>query len=425
MALVVLCVTFVALLIAKTPVAFAMGLASLAYLVTTHSGSLTIIVQRMVAGPQSFTLLAIPFFVLAGQLMSSGRSGDRVFRFARALLGHIRGGLAMANIAASMVFAGMSGTAVADTAGLGPIEMKAMREAGYDDAFSAAVTIASSTIGPIIPPSTMMALYAVMAEVSLGRLFAGGYVPGFIMGAFLMAYCRLVARRQNLAVLPRAPRSELVSSFVAALPTLMTPVILLGGILTGIMTPTEAGAAAVAYGLIVAICYRDLSLRGFLDMLEETVLLTATIMFVLSASNVFGWLVILENVPDMITQFLAQTVRSPALVLLILNAGLLLLGCVVNPTAIQIIVTPVVVALANAMGFDLVHLGLILVLNLSIGLITPPVGWCLYMISDIAKCPFERVVRATIPFVLVLVAALLVITYFPGTVLFLPRLLFD
>ncbi len=424
MALTVMVVFFLILMFVGCPIAFSMGLSSLLYILVTGSFSPTILVQRMADAPQSLPLLAIPFFILAGQLMNTGGVTNRLFDFAKSLISHIKGGLAYVNVLASMLFAGMSGSAVADAGGLGAVEIKVMVEEGYDKDFSAAVTAASSTIGPIIPPSIMMVVYGAMAEVSVGRLFVGGFIPGIMMGLFLMAYIHHIARKRNFPVHRRAPFRNVLKTFLSAFPSLLTPAILLGGILFGVATPTEVGAIAAGYALLLGIAYREIRLKNVIQTLKDAVALTASITFVLAASNIFGWIIIVENIPDMATNFLLHAIRHPILVLFIINVVLLILGCLINPTAIQIMMTPLLVAIASGMGLDLVHLGVIMVFNLSIGLITPPVGWCLYIVSELAKVPISQVTKAILPFIFVLIACLLVITQFPGTVTFLPNLFF-
>ncbi len=419
MALAALIIIFLFFLLIGAPVAVAIGLGSLAYLVFAEGIQFSIVPLKMMDGLDSFPLLALPFFVLTGELMNTAGITRRIFNFASLLVGHIRGGLGHVNIVASMIFAGMSGSAIADTAGLGTIEIKAMTEAGYDPDFSAAVTAASSTIGPIIPPSIMMVLYAVMADVPTGALFLGGIVPGVVMGFTMMVFVYFMALRRNYPLEAKATPYEVGRSFLSAFPALMTPAIIMAGIITGVVTPTEAGVMGSAYALLLGLAYREIGLSDLPKILQRTMLLTAQVMFILSCATLFGWLVITEQIPERLSAALLAVAANKYLLLLIFNLALLFLGCFMSITAVMIIVTPMMVGLAQQFGIDLIHLGVIMVLNLTIGLITPPVGWCLYIVSDIAQISFERTVRATLPFLIPLLVSLAIITYIPWTVTYM------
>jgi tripartite ATP-independent transporter DctM subunit len=408
------------------PVAFSIGLTSLFSIISRTGLPLTILVQRMVNGLDSFPFLAIPLFILVGNLMNHAGVTDKIFAFALSLVGHIRGSLAHVNVVASIIFAGVSGVAQADAAGLGVIEMKAMEKAGYDKAFSAAVTATSSIIGPIIPPSVIMAVFSVVSGISLGRLFMAGFIPGIIMGLSLMGliYFFAVTGRIQGEVYPRPPFTVILKNFWGALPALVTPVILVAGMLAGAATPTELGAMCVVYGILLSIYYRTFSIRMIVVVLEETLIMVGVLVFVITVAFPFSWLIATYNVPTMLIGLLQPFLEYPKLILFAMNIILLFLGMFMETTAILLIMVPVLFPLIDSIGIDAVHFGLIVIINLLIGAVTPPFGMCLYIVTDIAKVPFSKVVKATMPFLIPLLFTLLLVTYVPQTVLWLPNLLF-
>lgn len=407
----------------EMPIGFALALSALGYLALADL-PLTVAVQRMAPGLDSFPLLAIPLFILAGNLMNAGGLAQRIFDFAQALLGHVRGGLAHVNIAASMVFAGMSGVAQADAAGLGTVEIRAMRERGYDPAFSAAVTAASAIIGPIIPPSVIMVIYAVIAQVSVADLFLAGILPGLLIGIFLMVLVSWLAAsgRVTAPLFPRAPPAQLRRSALRALPALLAPLILAGGLLTGAATPTELGGITVIYAAAVGLLSGELNLRAAWRATAQAGLTSAVLVFIISAAIPFGWVISVNNVPAELSATLLALTDNKYLILALINLLLLIAGLVMETTAILLIATPALLPLALALEIDLVHFGIIMTLNLLIGSITPPFGVMLFIMMDIARVSFARMVRAMLPFYLPLAIALLLITYWPQLVLFLPRL---
>jgi tripartite ATP-independent transporter DctM subunit len=412
---------FFLLLALRVPIAFSLGIVSLGFLIG-RGEVLLAVSQRMSAAADSFPLLAIPFYILMGKLVNEAGLTDKIFGFAQALVGHIRGGLAHVNILNSMIFAGMSGAAVADVGGMGAMEIKAMTDNGYDVDFSAAVTAASSTIAPIIPPSIAMVVYGVLASTSIGALFLGGFVPGVLMGLFMMAYSYVVAIRRNYPLQPRAHLGELWRAFRLSIPGLLTPTILLGGIGLGIFTPTEAAVVAVFYTLLLGVLvYRRLGIPDLLRMLRETVDMTAVVVFVMTTASLFSWIMAREQVPQRFAEFVSSTTTSPVMVLLLINILGLIMGCFFDGISILVIVVPIFLPILDQMGIDRVHFGVMFVLNTVIGLITPPVGVVLYATTEVAKISFERVVRATIPFIWPMLAALIMVTYFPWTVLAVPR----
>jgi tripartite ATP-independent transporter DctM subunit len=424
MALVGLILTFVVLLLIGVPVAITMFGASLVYILLDPTVHLASVASKAIGGISSYSLLALPLYILTGELMNSLGITQRLFNFPLSLVGHIRGGLAHVNILASMLFAGMSGAAIADTAGLGKIELKVMEDEGYDKGFSAAITAASSTVGPIIPPSNTMVIYAVVAEVSIARLFLGGLLPGLIMGGLMIVYVSLVAcKRYNLPTRPRADFRTVVNSTQQAILPLLTPVIIIMGIVTGFTTATEAGAIAVIYALFLGVVYRKLDFSELLETLKRSAYTTIKICFIVTGSAIFGWVVTLAQIPNLAADFLVTAGASKWLVLIIINVGLLFLGCFLSITASILIATPTLVVIADVYNIDLVHLGVLMTLNLTIGLLTPPVGWNLYIVSELAKISFSQMVKSVMPLLIPLLISLLVITYFPQTVIWLPNLL--
>lgn len=418
-------VVFALFVLLEVPVAFALAASAVTWLVLESPIPLTIVVQRMASGLDSFPLLAIPLFVLAGTVMNRAGLAARIFAFALALLGHVKGSLAHVNVAASIVFAGMSGVAQADAAGLGTVEIRAMRRAGFDPAFAAAVTAASSIIGPIIPPSVIMVIYAVLAQVSVAQLFLAGILPGLLMGGLLMGMIFWMATTGRIVAptRPRASLGEVGGSFVRALPALLAPVILVAGLLSGAATPTELGAVTVAYAMLVGFAQRELTFRKLHLCLVETGLTTGVLVFIIAAAVPFGWVVSVNNLPAALSSTLLGLTDNPYLILAMINLLLLLAGLVMETTAILLIAVPALLPLAMALGIDLVHFGVVMVLNLLIGATTPPFGVLLFIMMDIAKISFGQMVRAMLPFYVPLVAALLLVTFWPDLVLFVPRLI--
>ena len=418
--------SFLILLVLRCPVAFSMLLASFGFMLLKGTIPLLIIPERITISLDSFPLLAVPFFIVAGSLMNRAGIARRIFDFALGLFGHFKAGLAHVNVVASMIFAGMSGSAFADAAGLGRVEIKSMVDEGYDRDFSAAVTAVSSCIGPIIPPSVVMVLYGVMAEVSVGELFAAGFIPGILMGLAMMVMINLMALGGRISA-PRAPRQplrEVAKRTRAAFFPLLGPVLILGAILLGVATPTEAGVVAAVYAIVLGLVYRSLSWKELSDVLEEGVITTGRFMFIIAAASVFGWLVTMEQVAVALYQGILALTSQKWLILLMINAILLFLGCFIEGIAIMIISIPALVPLMKALQVDLVHFGVVLTIAIMIGLITPPVGMTLYIVSDIAQTSISRVVRRVIPFLIPLTLVLFLTTYWEKMVLLIPRLIF-
>ena len=412
------------LLAVGMPIAVGMIATGLLYVVLEMGMDPLIAAQRVATGIDSFPLLAIPFFMLAAELMNFAGITDRIFRLAKSMVGAISGGLAYVNVLASMLFAGMSGSAVADAGGLGRIEIKAMKDDGYEVDFAAALTAASSTIGPIIPPSISFVIYGLTAGVSIGGLFAAGLLPGLMMGGALMALIAFYSKKRKYGRTQRFSWRELKDALAHAFLALMTPVIIVGGILGGIFTPTEAGAFAVLYAFILGkFIYRTLHWRDIPELIFSTALSAANVLFIIAASALIGWILTAEQVPIKLAELIVEYSASPWVLLLLINLLLFALGCFMAAAPVIIMLTPILLPVTSLMGIDPMHLGVVMVLNLMIGLITPPVGLCLFVVADVAELPVMRVVKSLIPFFIPLLIVLLLITYIPGLVLFLPGLL--
>lgn len=420
-----LILVFVGLMVIGVPVAVALGGASLLLVMVEDAQPHLVVVHRMVAGVDSFPLLAIPFFIMAGSLMNSGGITERIYDFALALVGWLKGGLGHVNVVGSVIFAGMSGTAVADAGGLGNIEIKAMRDHGYDVDFAVGITGASSTIGPIIPPSLPMVIYGVMANASIGQLFAAGLIPGLVMAASMMVMVAWYAHVRGFHRDATFALDRLWYTFRRAFLPLMTPVLLIGGMTTGVFTPTEAAIAATAYALILGMfVYRTLSWRGLIKVSMETTETTAIILLIVAGASIFGYLITITKVTDNVAELVLSITTQPWAILLLVNIFLLVVGCFMETIAAITILVPVLLPLMERIGVDPVHFGVIMVLNLMIGLLTPPVGMVLYILARVANISFERTTRACAPFLIPLVVTLGLVTYWPDMVLWLPTMFY-
>lgn len=373
----------------------------------------------------SYTLLAIPLFILAADIMNAGTLADRLLGFSQALVGRFRGGLGHVNVVSSVIFSGMSGSALADAVGMGRIIIGMMTKDGkYTPSYAAAITAAGATIGPIIPPSIPMVLYALVSDTSIGYLFAAGILPGLLMGLVLIVMNAWLARRRDFPVDQAVPVRELPGITLKALPALLLPIILLGGIYGGVMTPTEAAAAAAFYALLVSVFfYRSVSMRQFYDTLLSSGRSTANIGILIAGSLAFNYVITRENVPETLSHFLLQFHLSPVGFLIAINLLILVLGCFIEGGAILLIVIPIFIPTAMSLGIDPIHFGVIVVMNSMLGLITPPYGLLLFVVANITGEPMGRIVRDLMPFLLALIVALAVITFVPDFVLFVPRLL--
>lgn len=424
MALTVLFVSLLIMLIAGVPVAVALGGASLLYIILDGFPP-TVLIHTMINGVDSFPLLAVPFFILAGHLMNTAGITNKIFDFAKALVGWMHGGLGHVNVGASIIFAGMSGAAVADAGGLGTIEIKAMRDAGYDADFSVGITAASSTIGPIIPPSLPLVIYGVMASTSIGQLFAAGLIPGLLMAVSLMIMVAWYARKRGYPRDAQFKFSRLGKTFVAAFLPLLTPIIIIGGIVTGAFTPTESAVAAVAYSLFLGlVVYRTLTWNHLIRVSIDTIKTTSAILMIVASAAIFAWILTANQVADTLGLMLFEFTDSKVVILLIMTALILAIGCFMETIAAITILVPMLLPIATKIGIDPVHLGIMLILNLMIGLLTPPVGMVLYVLSQVSGVSFERCVMATLPFLVPLVLVLMAIVFIPQLSMWLPTLIY-
>ncbi|MGE4283093.1 MAG: TRAP transporter large permease [Clostridia bacterium] len=416
-------ILFLALIVINVPIAFSMMLTGFIYVLTTGNVPVSFVPQAIVNGSSSYTVLAIPFFMLVGELMNSSGITTRLFNFANCLVGHITGGLGHVNVLASILFAGMSGSAAADAAGLGNVEIKAMKEQGFDADFAVGVTAASSTIGPIIPPSSPMVLFGITGFVSIGALFLGGLVAGIMMAVFMMVTVYILAKKRNYPKRPRASVKEMWRSFIAAAPSLLTPIIIVGGILSGIFTPTEAAAASVVYALFLGVFVnRELNLKNIFKVLDKTVENIGMCLFLAGTGNLFGWMLGLEKVAENAANALFSISPNPMIILLIINIFLLFVGTFMETNASIFILVPVLMPIIKELGMHPVQFGVVMVLALMIGLLTPPTAICLSITSKLGGISYDRAFKATTPYYIGLLVTLALLNIFPELTLFIPRL---
>jgi len=462
-----LLITFLVLMITGVPVALAMAGASLLYVMLSGTVPDYVVIHRMVNGIDSFPLLAVPFFIMAGNLMNSAGITNRIYNFALALVGWLKGGLGHVNVIGSVIFAGMSGTAIADAAGLGTIEIKAMKDHGYSTEFSVGVTAASATLGPIIPPSLPFVIYAMFANVSVGQLFLAGIIPGGVMALLMMFTVAYYAHKNNwgrdvafkwsrigkalleLAVVIGFPTAiwfatnlgtdpaptffaamlllllaDRTFRFNAVLP-IMTPVLLIGGMTSGIFTATEGAIAACVWAMFLGLVwYRTLNWKMLVKVSMDTVETTATVLLIVAAASIFGWLLTVTRVTDAVAAAVLAYTHNPAMFLLLANLLMLFVGCFLEPTAAITILVPILLPICHQLGIDPVHFGLVMVLNLMIGLLHPPMGMVLFVLARVAKLSLERTTMAILPWLVPLLGSLILITYVPEISMWLPRKFF-
>ncbi|MCT4684505.1 MAG: TRAP transporter large permease [Roseicyclus sp.] len=419
----ILLTVFIGGLTLGIPVAITLGLSSLAYIL--YAGlPIVVIPQKMYAGMDVFVLLSIPGFILAGNLMNRGGITNRIIRFANSLVGWVRGGLGLTNIAASMLFGGVTGTAVADAASIGGVMIPGMKKAGYPADFSAAVTAASSTVGPIIPPSVPMIIVGALSGVSVGRMFLAGAVPGILMGLAMMVTCYVISRRRNFPYRAWQGVGEVARSFAGAFWALAMTFLIIYGLLSGFATPTETAIVACVYAFVVgAFVYRELPLRAVPAIVVDSAVASAGILALVGFASVFGWILVSEHIPQMIAQAVLSVTDSRILVILMINLLLLFVGMFMETIAALIILFVPLLSLATAVGVDPLHFATFAVLNLMIGLTTPPVGVCLFVCSSIARVPLGPVVVASMPFLFTNILVFLAVSYVPPLATWLPSLL--
>jgi C4-dicarboxylate transporter DctM subunit len=416
--------SFIGLLCLSAPITVALGGSALAYALISGNLPITTIIQTTFGGLATFPLLAIPLFMLAGNLMNEGGITADLVRFARLMLGHIRGGVGLATILACAIFSAITGAAVATAVAIGVVMIPAMKKMGYEEEVGAALTCTAACMGPIIPPSIPFIIYGVTANVSIGALFLGGVFPGLLLGAALMIYMYWVAVQRDYPRDPKTPVKEVIVAGWKALPALMMPVIIMGGILSGMFTPTEAGGVVVVYALLVgAFIYRRLTLKSIPKVLLNAGLESGMVMLLIALSEPFAWIVSADQIPQLLIDWISGITTSPVIILLLINIFLLLLGIPIETAPALVIVTPVLAPIAASMGIDPVHIGIVICLNLVLGLITPPVGAVLFAVCAVGNITIDKLSRAIWPPFLVSLVVLAIVTYVPWLSTFLPKLL--
>ena len=418
-------VVLVALALLGLPIGLSMIAASVFYLTLAGLDLGTAAEQLLNGLYNSYVLLAVPLFILAADLMNTGSLTDRLLKFCLVLVGRFQGGLGHVNVVSNVIFAGMSGSAIADAVGIGRVIIGMMtREGRYPVAYAAAITASAAIIGPIIPPSIPMVVYALVADASIGYLFLGGVVPGLMLGVAFMIMNTIIARRRHYPVEPPVPLREIPKVTVSAFPALLLPVILLFGIYGGAMTPTEGAAAAAAYALLAAaLIYRAMTFRQLYDVLLSSAKATTSVGMLIAGALVFNYVVTIENIPASVAQFMSGYHLSPIGYLLLVNAILLVLGCLLEGTTILLVIVPIMIPTAKALGIDLVFFGVVVVINIMIGLLTPPFGLLLFVVANMTKQPLAVIVRECAPFIIAAVIVLAICTLVPDTILWLPRLM--
>ncbi|MGO3751629.1 MAG: TRAP transporter large permease [Peptoniphilaceae bacterium] len=406
------------------PIAFSLGIVSLGQ-IASDGYPLLVVIQRMFTGVDSIALTAIPLFILSGGLMLKGGMSDRIVNFADLLIGHFPSGLAMVSILACMFFAAITGSAIAATAAIGGIMIPIMVDKGYDRTFCAPLLATGGSIGPIIPPSIPLLIYGVMANVSVAKLFVGGFVPGLLMGLGLMIYSFIVGKKRNyIGRSEKAPLKEILIAGKDAILALIMPIIIIGGILSGLFSPTESATVATFYALIIGMfVYKELKLSQIPSLLLDAAKATGQVLLVVAFASLFTWVITVNNIPQTVGAFLSSNIHSKIVLLLIINIILLIAGTFIDTTSAIVIFTPLFLPLAQTFGIDLIHFGLIMAVNLTIGMCTPPLGVCLFVSGSIAKVSLREQLKDLLPMLFVLIMILLLITYVPNTVLFLPNLL--
>lgn len=416
-------ISFVVMMVLRVPMYLCLLGSSILYIILTPELSMMTALNKMMNAPNSFTLLAVPFFIFAGQIMNTGGVTDRIFGFATKLIGHFRGGLAYVNILSSVIFSGISGSALADVGGLGLIEIKAMRDQGYDDDVILGVTGASSTVGPIIPPSIPFVIYGAMANVSIGALFMAGIGPGITLSLVLCVFVYIIAHKRHYPRHERASGKEILVSFWKAIPALMFPVIMLGGIWTGWFTPTESAMVSVIYGILVScFLYKDMKLRDLPRLAVATVRQVGPSIAVVVGASLFAWVMTYEKIDQIVVNAILSATTNKYVILLIINIILLIMGMFIEVVAAIMIMLPILTPLMTVAGINPIHMGVILVLNMMIGLLTPPVGMSLYMLSSASGHTFGEVTKMVLPWLIPLFIALLLVTYVEPIAMFLPQL---
>ncbi len=426
-ALLVFFLGFVAIFLLRLPIAPGMLMTSIFYLLVAQGAGaeISMFAEKVLTNLEAkYIIIAVPLFVFMAQVMNSGKITDMIFSFANMLVGRQKGGLGHVNVVASIIFSGMTGSAVADASGLVMMEIKAMKEHGYEEDFSCAITAASATIGPVFPPSIPMIFYAMLSGASIGNLFLGGMIPGLLIGAALMLYIAWVAHKRNYPRGEKLILRDMIAITIKAFPALFSVIVLLGGIYTGIVTPTEAGALASLYAIIVAaFVYRALGPKSLLRAIKDTVKTTGVLSLIVGCAFTFSFIVAREHIPDMAASFLLSVTSNKYILLLLINIVFLVLGMFIDTSTITVVFIPMVLPLVEALGIDLVHFGVVVVLNMMIGLSTPPFGMLLFIVSGISGAPIRGIIKEIFPMLIAMLIVLVLVTYIPEIVLFLPRLI--
>jgi len=416
--------SFIFLLLVGAPIAVALGLSSAIVLNKIMHIPLIVVPQRMFTAIDSFSFLAVPFFMLAGSFMSSGGVTKRLINFANSLVGFIRGGLALVVAVSGMFFAAISGSSAATTAALGSTLLDEMEKSGYEKHFSAAIIAAGGTTGIVIPPSITLVVFGVSAGVSIGDLFMGGFAPGILMGISMCVLSYFLCKKKGIKAQGKFSLIAIFKSFKDSILALMMPFIVLGGIYGGVFTPTEAAAVAAVYGLIIGMfVYKELKLKDLPHVMLKATISTTLIMFIVGGANLFGWILTNAQVPHKVAMYMSSISDSPVVFLMLLNVLLLIVGTLINASAAVVILVPILLPVALSYGIDPVFLGVLMIVNLAIGCITPPVGLDLFVVSGITGIPIEKISKAVLPYIVVLVIDLIILTYFPQIILFVPHLL--
>ncbi|MDR2178865.1 MAG: TRAP transporter large permease [Synergistaceae bacterium] len=423
MTLLLFCSFFFALIIG-VPIAVCLGFSAVVALMCGSNIPLIIGTQTMFKGVDSFPLMAIPFFVLAGNIMSTGGISKRLVDFAMTCIGKVTGGLAMVSIFASMIFAAISGSSPATTAAIGSVMVPSMKKQGYGETFAAATVAAAGTVGQVIPPSVPMVIYGVLANASISQMFLAGFMPGILMGLVMMVIAYLYAKRNGIKqVWEGSTNDSGIKKMLNSLWAIMMPVIILGGIYSGMFTPTEAASVAVFYGLFVGLfIYREMEFTDLPKILLDSACGTAVIMFIMATANYFGWILTSQRIPQAIAQVLLSITHNKYLLLLLFNLILLVAGCFLNPSAAIVLLTPILLPVLTNVGVNAIHIGIIMIVNLAVGQITPPVGACLYVACNLSGIKLEAILKGIIPYILALLVALFLITYVEGISLLLLRI---
>ncbi|WP_394138331.1 TRAP transporter large permease [Cytobacillus oceanisediminis] len=412
------------LIILGLPVAFALGISSLVYLII-EGVNLSMVAQSLVRGVDSFTLLAVPFFLLVGELMNSGGITNKIIAMARVMVGHFKGGLAQVNNVASIIFSGISGSATADTVALGSVLIPAMEKEGYDKKFSAAITAASSIVGPIIPPSITLIIFGIVTSQPIGPLLIAGIIPGLLTAISLMGYTYFISVKRNYPSYPRATFREARKTFSSGIPALLLPVIIVFGIISGIFTPTESAAIAVLYGIIITVFYyKNVNIRSFGSILKKTSYESAKILFILAAATIFAWVVTKSRISDTLGDFIFSFSTNPTVIITLIIVFLFIIGLFMLPSEAIIVFAPILTPIVMQVGIDPIHFGVLMVLTLTIGGATPPVGILLYIVADIAKLSFGKLVKEMLPLYIPLVVAVLLTAYIPYLSLVVVKMFF-